>query len=533
MKLKLKKIKIEDIKKFVQSIQIDSVTAVVLITLIVLLINVLGQRLFFRLDLTETKIYSLSDGTEAIINDLEVPVDMNIFISDNIPPGFNSLSQNIEDLLQEYDQLSNGNLNIVFKNSEDTTFETEAKAAGLPEIPFGERTEDKVEIAQGYFGASISSEYGQEIVSFSTGIDDLEYEISSKIYKLSQTDKPTIGFLINNGEKSTGGLYSYISEALRREYTVEAVDVSEGKPIDPEKVSVLIVAGPTEAMSKRTLFELEQYLLQGGRAVFLVENYTNNFETLLLAKNENNINELLSYFSVSVEQAVILDESFTPIPSGFLPIAYPYWMQVLKENINANIPVLNKLESTTLFWASPIIYSDDYKVTDLLKTSKDAWSISGDSINIDIDQYLTPQERSQYSTAILVEGSHESNFKGDGIPALPGKKTKDQRKTKDKRSNSTDDLKFVVITDSDFISNEFIDVNQQGATFFINLVSWLSNNEALIDIRAKNIPARPLDVTDNSEKSLIRVLNIFGTPVLVISAGVVYSFKRKNKPSIL
>lgn len=509
-------------------------TAIKILILIIALsgLNYLANQYFVRIDLTQSKQYTLSKGSKEILADLADKVTFEVYFSDNITASYRPVRRDALDLLQEYVRYGKGQVELVQKNPKDQDFDSSASQAGLPKVPFGERSSDKVEIAEGYLGFVIKYKDSSEIIQFVSSTNNLEYDITSKIYKLTSDSKINIGFLTGHGEKSIFTDYTNLKSLLESQYSVQSVDLSTGKPIDSSKITTLIIAAPTQKFSERDLFELDQYILSGGKVIVLADNYSNDFEQLVLVDNKDNLNQLLKNYGITVNGQVLSDESFTPLQNSGIPIAYPYWVQAISQNIKTDLPPLNVLQSLTFYWANTIT-STNPNTEYLVKSTERAWVEEGDNININVRNFVPSETRGQQNIAVLVQGAATSAYKGQDIPKLANKKAKDERTSKDKRINAADQIKLTVIADSDFISDSFIQGNEQNAVFMLNLVDWLSSAEKLSAIRSKNIETRPLTNLNETAKNTFKFFAIMTSPIAFVSLGVVYNLMRKNKKSFV
>jgi len=516
-------------------IKIGSISLSQILVLIVILIglNYFSTKFFQRIDLTDNKIYTLSNGTKNILNNVEEEITIESYFSENLPSEVIPITQNAKDLLEEYDRFGNGKINISIKNPQEENFKTDATTAGIPEIQYSQFSSDKFEVAQGFFGISIKKGETIEPIAILSEQMNLEYEITSRIYKLSQEEKPTIGFLSGHEETNIDSEASQISSYLKSEYNVSTIDLSKGKPINPEEVKTLIISSPQTELSQRDLFELDQYILRGGKLIVLADLYTAGSYSATLEKNNSNINTLIENYGAKLEQSIVLDESYLPVQIQFSMFAYPFWVLAQKENIDSSIPALVDVETAVFFWSNPIIEnktSDEQIYTSLIQTTDKAWTKTGDSISYDFQDF-TPGEQNQYDLAVMLSGKQKSLFSGKEIPSVEG----DERTSETARVEEAENVSIIIISDSDFILDRSLSWASENSIVFINLLSYLTGNEDLMEIRNKTISTRPLKTLTNSEKNIMKAVIITATPLLtfVFGAGfILYSSKRKAKIDI-
>lgn len=551
---KIKKFKVPNVKSF-KKINISSILnnfksnkAILILTVIVLiLINYLSLQYFVRIDTTDSQNFSISQTTKDIISELEENVTIEVYFSDNIPPNLAEAKQNVLDLLEEYAKTSNGKVVLDIKDPQASDFETSAQTKGIRQIQFSEYGQDKFSVAQGFLGVAFVKDSATEVIPVVASVDNLEYETTSRILKLTASnDKKKIGFYSKfpspESEESETGVptqsqsilssLTTIEEVLGRQYGVEEIDLSSGKPINVNEFPVVVVVAPSAPLDERDKFELDQYIMSGGNLLVLEDLLKLGANSPVLTKTESNLNTFLEHYGITVETKVLLDESFTPIINGFDQIAYPYWVLATDEGINREIPPLNTLQASTFLWTNPLTKNEkeglDY--TELITTTNLAWEESGDVINIDFKEF-SPSDQKKYTISYLVEGQIDSAFKDKDIPALADTSKSDERTKEFERVNSSENVRMVVFGDSDFISDSFINANEQNPVLFLNLVDWMANSNDLSSIRAKGVTTRPLEALDNEDKNIYKAVNSASIPIVIALTGLIYLRKRKNSPS--
>ncbi|MBU0975373.1 MAG: GldG family protein [Patescibacteria group bacterium] len=535
MEVKIKKPKLNTNNITRTFIDLGSNTLIQIFVLFVALIgiNLISQKYFLRIDLTETKVYTLSKETKNILSNLEEQITIKAFYSANVPPDLISVRQDMIDTFQEYVRYSNGKVLLEIKNPDDENFKSEATEAGVPEVQYQEFSEDKYEIANGFLGAAISYKDQTEAIELITekNIQNLEYEISSRIYKMTHENKLKIAFLSGHGEKSSYTDYSQVTKVLETQFDIQTISLEDGKPISPEEVKVLVIAGPTEEFSKRDLFEIDQYILRGGRVVYLADQYVmGGGDGMSVSLTQSNFADFISNYGVKVNDAMLLDESYLPLQGLFV---YPFWVQTQEENLSAGHPTLSYIDSLVFFWPGSVSENktnEEQSITSLIKTTNKAWTKTGEMISIDPSQMFITGDQQQYNLVLLVEGKQVSAYKDKKIPKLGGD-AEDARTEKDQRVNEITDGKIVVIGDSDFIVDDFVQGSEQNIIFFANLVEWLSNSNELIAIRSKNVVTRTLKVISEDQKTLVKAANISLIPIVIITSGVSYNIFRKKRKS--
>lgn len=501
-----------------------------LVIIALILLNIFSQNYFVRIDATDSGNFSLSPATKKIITGMSDEITLEVYFSENIPPNLSETKQLVLDLYEEYAKSSDGKVTLDVKNPQSSDFDSSAQVKGLTEIQFSEYSQDRFEVARGYFGAAIVKDSETEVIPVLSGISNLEYDTTSKILKLTQEQTTKIGFLTGHEEDSLLVDLEKINSLLQTQFVTETVDFSNGKPLDPNDIQVLVIVGTKKPLTERDQFELDQYILSGGKVLILEDLF--QLEVPILSKTEGNINDFLKNYGIEIESKILLDTSFTPIIAGVNQITYPYWVMLTEEGINRDVTPLNQLQTATFLWASPLKKTDKEGIThtELFTTTEFAWEETGESLNIDFKEFI-PTEQKKYPIGYLVEGTVESAFKGKDIPILGDTGITDLRTAEHKRVDSSQNVKLAVIGDSSFVTNDYMYANEQNPVLFMNLVEWMANNDELTSIRSKNVTTRPLSALDDNEKTIYKVVNSALAPISTVILGVLYIKRRKTRPS--
>ncbi len=209
-------------------------TTLFLIIAILVLVNVLSTRYFFRIDLTEDQRYSLSEATTDILENLDEPVTVTSYFSENLPPDVEKVRQDFKDLLIEYANRSDGNVVYEFINpNEDQETEMKAQQSGISPIMINVRDKDQLKQQKAYLGALVQMGENKETIPFIQPGAAMEYSLSTAIKKISVNEKPVLGLLQGNGEPTLAALQQ-LNMQLNVMYDVKPFSFSDtsGVPAD-------------------------------------------------------------------------------------------------------------------------------------------------------------------------------------------------------------------------------------------------------------------------------------------------------------
>lgn len=510
--------------------------------LILVLVNVLSLRHFTRVDLTQERQYTISDISKQILARIDDVLTVKVYFSKDLPPNLRSVTQYVKDILEEY-QAYTAQMRVEFIDPlSDPALQEEVEKLGIPQVQFNILKKDKFEIQNGYLGLAFFFEGRHEILPFVENTDNLEYQITSAIQKVGTQQTKTVAFLSGHSEVSLydlpfgaeEGTPTYIAarRALEQNYDVRSISVKNGEEI--VDVDTLIIGGPKEGLKERELFEIDQFVLKGGNAIFLVDPIT-LFLGIQAQANTTNLDRLLENLGVKLSAALVLDVSNETLTfqSGFMQfiVPYPFLVKTVKDFHSKEVPVVSKIESVVFPWVAPLELSLKEGVSGqiLIQTTPKAWKMTA-PYNLSPQQDFAPSVRAQYPLAIFLRGRFQSLFSGQTPPALDeGQESTDDPNGRVGISESVEESSVVVIGDSDFLSDRFIERYPDNLTFFLNLVDYLTLDETLIDIRAKTVSSRPIREISEGEKTKLRVLNILGVPFLVVALGIGRYVVRKRR----
>src|SRR3989339_167936 len=261
-------------KKF--SYAANSLVIIISVLVIILLINIFGGRHFFRLDFTQNNMYSISDGTKNILGNLDDKVMIKAYFSGTLPPQLKDYPKITEDILNEYKKESKGKLNYRFLDPEKKSeYAEEAREIGIQETSVGIVKANERSLQNVFLGLGIFYRDKQEIIT-NINLSNLEYDLTSAIKNATKTRNKIIGFVKGHGileirdSANQPGAYFQFGELLNQNYEVRLIDL---KDQDLKEIDTLIVAGPKENFGDEELFKIDQFLVKGGSAIFIIDEF--------------------------------------------------------------------------------------------------------------------------------------------------------------------------------------------------------------------------------------------------------------------
>jgi gliding-associated putative ABC transporter substrate-binding component GldG len=497
----------------------DLSVSIVFVIGIVAVLNYFSSQLFLRWDLTQNKVYSISEVSKKTVKNLDDIVTIKAYFSKSLPSQVLSVKQEVEDILDEYQTFSNGHLRVeLIDPSSDEKTQKELYMIGIPQLTFEVYEKDKRQLVNGYMGIAISYADKVEVIpAVKRETMDLEYQLTTAIKKVIADEIATIGYLSSNGTSALDEKMTLAKQELESLYTVKKVDLEVDKKIADE-IDTLLIVGPTKKFSEDELKSINDFVIRGGSLMVLVDGVVIG-ANLSTEKNGTGLEKILKSYGITINQDLVADlrSGTASFSQGYITFStkYPFWPLVLEDGFNKQYGAVANLENVLLPWASSLdveqgLY-DSGVATKLAYTSEKGWQIK-DSFNINPQQTVTPQGAQKViDMAVTIKGEVNNPYPD---------KTK-----KNERING----RIVVVGDSDFIGDGFVQNNPDNLTFFQNLVDSLSFDEDLISIRSKTASSRPIsDDISVGALAAIRYVNVFGITAVVVIYGMLRYFLRRR-----
>jgi len=503
----------------------SSLSSVLIFLAFLIAINFLASQKSFYFDLTEEKIYTTSEATKDILKNLEEEVEVNFYISKDLPQDVVGVKTQLIDFMNQYKDIAGSKLKVSYLEPENTTEQVrELAEKGIPQIQFNIIEKDKYEVRQGFFGVEITSEsesgIKREAIPMIQSAGSWEYDFISAVFSVSQEKKELVAFLQGHGEKilqipdlikSYDVLEVKIESAEEQkgfyvEKTMSSEEDTEGETKTFVYPITLVIAGPTEEISTEEVSVLDNFIKNGGNLIVLAEAINPNLQGSLEAQPiENNLNELTKKYGIKINDDLVYDKSNFNITyqQGFFPVSkpYPFWLKLRSENFGDH-PALSNIQSIMFPWASSLTLSenDNYFARPILSSTNQGETVS-ENYSLLPDSYLSFINGSKKTVAVVAEPKDENSESGS----------------------------LFVIADSDFVSSNFIRQVPDNEIFFVNLIDSVSNSANLASIRSKNIVDRPIDDLDESEKNYWKFVAIFAGAILIDVYGVFRITKRRKR----
>jgi ABC-type uncharacterized transport system involved in gliding motility auxiliary subunit len=506
----------------------------------------ISGRIWFRLDLTKNKAYTISRVSREIAAEIPDQVRITYYVSDKLS-AIHPMPGEIEDLLREYAAYSRGRIRFSRRDPAKTGMVQAVEALGIQPRQIQSVERDEATFSTVYTGIVIEYMEQAEVLPWVFALDTLEYDLSSRIRSMIRESTREVGVLVGDADKQWTQDYGYLDQVLTQAgYRVRVLssgeEISDGLP-------VLLVLGGVEELDEWALYRIDRYILTGGKVLFALEGVLVNAKGSLESrvKTDGGLLAMVASYGATVEPEMVLDRSAltlqyqTATPNGsvqFRIIRYPHWIGVLGENGSTSHPITSGFAGVDLFWASPITLNPPEAVRGevLFSTTPDAWLMTKDfSANPDTGYLFEMEEADTRGSKILaaaLSGKFPGWFRdkpkpvregsGEELPDLPGE---------------TRDSRIVVVGDSDFPTT-LVQMTQgqgvQNLDFMLKAADWLGNDDDIIGIRNRQSQAGRLDRIIDPEQRLkamrfSQILNVGIIPLAFVVLGIVRGLKRRTK----
>ncbi len=550
--------------------------SVFIIVAVLLVINLIGNSFFHRFDLTKDHRYTLSQTSLDIIKQIKEPLSVKIYMEGDLPAEFRRLQQETKELLEEF-QAYNSNIVFEFVNpleNEDESMNN-IKALYMKGLtPVNITVDDKGKQSQEmvfpwaiavYHNKEVNIPLLKNIMGASTtekvigSVQHLEYSIADALNKITKEKQKKIAVIKGNGEIEDIRIAKFLLQ-IRESYhigpfTLDSVAKNPIGTLDAlKKYDLAVIAKPTEAFTDAEKQVLDQFVMNGGKSMWLMEQTTVEMDSLYneagatLAFPRNlNLNDMFFKYGVRINPDIVKDEYGSPIKlaSGEQGSATQYqtfnWKFAPLVTPESKHPIVKNLGGIKFDFANPIdTLKNGIKKTVLLQSSKYSKKV-GAPAEINLNSVTEETSPNHYINtgnlplAVLLEGNFNSAFQNRVLAF------KQNDFTATGKNN-----KMIVISDGDIIKNQLdknyapveLGFDQRSGNlydnkdFLLNCVNYLLDDTGLINIRSRDLDLPLLDKDKVSENySLTQVITI-GLPILILGIfGVIFSFLRKRKYS--
>jgi ABC-2 type transport system permease protein len=570
----------------------NQIFAFLITVAVVVILNVAGSYFFTRFDLTSEKRYTLSPTTKEILNNLDDYVYFKVYLDGDFPAGFKKLRRETKEMLDEfrayskyidyefidptesgeeaeimetYKQLYQAGLkptDLNVQNSDGSSKQMVIWPGAL--VSYRNNTEIAIELLENQVGMSDDE-------ALNASMQNLEFRLVDAVKKVTRLMKPNIAFVEGHGELGEQDVYD-ITKTLSQNYNVVRLEI-DGK-IDAlihrtqdttrdvsafPSYDAIVIAKPTQAFDERDKFLIDQYIMHGGKVLWLVEpvfatmDSLQSQESTVGIEQDLNLDDMLFKYGVRLNRDLLLDLTCAALPirtgqvGGQARLEYFRWYYFPLLQAASDHPIvrnMNAIKSDFVSSMDATTSADDIEQIPLLKTS-DYTKVSGTPVFITLAMLRQNPDQRMFSSkgknvAYLLKGTFTSLYAN----RIPQEIMDDQATDFMEVSKPT---AMIVVTDGDLIRNQidirtrkplslgfdqYTQITYANKEFIENCISYLVDGEGLVDIRSRELKVRLLDPTKVSKQRVTwQVVNTLVPIALIIILGLVMSLIRKVKYS--
>jgi len=503
------------------------------------------HRLWFRLDLTKNKAYTISKVSRNLHTEIPDYVNITYYLSNKLKTIIPAPGE-IEDTLREYAAYSKGKIRVTVRDPVKAELSMKVEEFGLQPRQVQTVEKDQASLATVYSGIVIEYLDKIETLPWVISTDTLEYDLTSRIRSMIMDTERRIGVISGDSFRQWREDFGFLGRTLAEAgYRVRLI--SAGDEI-PDNLPVLFVLGGVEDLDHWALYRIDRYIQQGGKVLFAVKGiFVDTINGSIEARNQEDqgLLEMIASYGVTVRPELALDRNAlslqyqTRMPSGavqFRIVRYPLWVGVLADNGNPDHPVSARFSGLDLYWASPLELhpSGQIEASPLFTSTNQAWSMRGTFYtNPDVTYLFERDAAETRGTKILgasLTGLFPSFFRGAPKPVREG--SEEELPDLPARASPS---RIIVVGDTDFATNM---INATGAgynlDFLLRSADWLASDDDIIGIRNRQPHVGRLDRIIDSEMRAAamrfsQIVNVGFIPLLVVIAGLTLAWQRRSR----
>ena len=562
--------------------------------IIIMTINIISNYVYTRFDLTSEKRYTLSPATIDMLENLDEYVFFKVYLDGDFPAGFKRLRNETKEMLNEFRAYSKF-IEFEFSNPSESSNEEERnkvyqllmeKGLQATNLQVNDKKGNSAQlIFPGAIVSYMNTESHIELLKTQLGmppeevlnssVENLEFTLASVVRQLTVNTRAKIAFIEGHGELSKKETAD-IGNALSEQYSVTNVRLNEqitslsnfktydstGRIIITNKFDAIIVAKPDSAFSEKDKFVIDQFIMRGGKVLWLVDPVYASMDSLQNARTtlgfglDLNLNDMFFKYGVRMNQELLMDLNARPIPivtgmigdqprQEFLPW---YYFPII--TANSKHLIVNNMNSIMTDFPGTLdtVKSENVKKTPLLASSNYTRVSKAPALidlkmmdNIQDPKFLKAFNLPPKMVAVLVEGEFTSLFSNRIPPKLANNDSIGFQKISRKTAQ-------IFVSDGDIIKNQihyskgyplplgfdqFTRETFGNKDFILNAMNYLIDENGLISIRSREIKLRLLDKNKMDENMLlIKSLNVLLPIILIFALALLLQWRRKRKYTV-
>jgi ABC-2 type transport system permease protein len=545
-----------------------------------------------RIDTTQGNIYTVSKSAKNILKDLKTKVTIRYYVTpeEKMPAGMKDLQREITDKLGEFAQISDKIKFEVVDPTENTELAKTLEQKGISAFTMRTTEKDAVGIKKLYSSLAISYlDKPDDIIPqvLPQSLPTLEYDICSRIFKLTQGGQPTVAliapydpvdpryndprmrqYMMQMGQQipdKTDRFKNLTSTFQELGYSTSRIDLSSKEKLTPNTKTLVVIG--TQPFSERQKYEIAKALAAGRNVIMAAQEYRYNYNPvkgsdvmIMPAKADPDLNDLLSNFGVSIGDKMLMDDQnqivsiqtqgslggFIPVPIN-IDVQSAVQIKVNPENMNSNYAFTSNLGPMIYLWGSPLKLDNNkisqlgLKANILFTSSAKSWEMDYSGSPLTVADYK-PEGKTMIGKqplAVMITGQFPDPYANQAAP-----KWQDESDSMQVAGSSPTSYgpnapgKLLLVGCSDIFADQFIPgQGYQGQRpahedLLLKAVEGLTLSEDLLQISSKSVQMRFLKETSPIAKVFWQIFTILLAPAGIIAFGVIRMLMRKERRQI-
>ncbi|HKD40373.1 MAG TPA: GldG family protein [Myxococcaceae bacterium] len=502
------------------------------------LLNIIGLRAFTRVDVTRDKTYTLSKASKDTMRALQDPIQVNAYFTEKLPPPYSGNARYVRDLLEEFRAASKGQLSYQFidpaadKESskemkrdifgrmvrEPTAVEKDLASTGIKPVEIRVIESDQVQTKLAYMGIAVNHQEKKEIIPLIQNTQTLEYDLTSSIRKMTRPKTPVIAVLQGHDEPRLEEKLTRLHAVLSQTYQVRPLDLSSKDKVDDD-VDALLIIGPVKPVKENEIKAIDQFLMQGKSAAFLVDSVHVDLKTFQPMDTEHGLAPLLASYGIVLDDKLVADVQSAHITvqerRGYmvvsLPIPYPFVPQLT--HLEGDSPITKGLAGVTIPFVTSVAATpaEGRQVAILAKSTAKSW--------LEPKPYNIDPRRDWRAETITTTGPYNLMVEVNGkLPSYFA--SQDQDSSGGLLTESKSEARVIAVGGSSLFWDDFM--GRPNQALLLNVADWLLLDPALLAMRTRGLAEAPLqpDISD-AVRGAVKYGNTFGIPLLLVLYGIV------------
>jgi gliding-associated putative ABC transporter substrate-binding component GldG len=521
------------------------------------LLNLVGLRLFGRLDFTQDHVYTLSKATRDTLGGIDDPLTVKAYFTEKLPPPYSGNARYLRDMLEEFRAASKGRLSFEFidpneaetdadkaskrevkrdifgrRFREPTSVEKELGEAGIQPVEIRVVEEDQVQTKRAYMGVVLTYGEKKEVIPVVQDLGALEYDLTTLVRKLTRKKTPVLAILQGHEEPKLNEKFGRLQTTLSEMYSVRPLDLGAKNKIDDD-VDGLLVLGPKTPLKPNELKAVDQFLMKGKSVGFFLDSVLVDPRSFQSEDTNAGLAPLLQSYGVTLGDKLVADAQAAQLNiqerRGFMvvqmPVPYPFIPELT--HLERESAVSKGLSGIAFPFPTQVsaTAAEGRTVSVLARSSPKSW-LESKPYNIDPrrewrNETITPS--GPYDLMLQVNGKIPSHFAAEASASSAGGAL---------LAASEGDARLIVAGSSAIFQDEFM--SRPNQALLLNVADWMLLDQSLLAMRARGLAVAPLQTElSDATRNGLKLGNALGIPVLLALYGVFRWRMRESRRALV